>query len=154
MAASTVDIFSAYSLGMSKPKFSSMATTNSTESRESKPSCSKVALLLSLLWSHLAALLRISKTLPSTTSRSSAWDFWVEKPKQRVLTIIDLGTMFLMANPNKFLAIIIFIITTITLIYSSMTWFQFWEETDIQSKFICDSLLNKIHIFLPFREKG
>lgn len=35
-----------------------------------------------------------------------------------------------------------------------MTWFQFWEETDIQSKFICDSLLNKIHIFLPFREKG
>lgn len=63
MAASTVDIFSAYSLGMSKPMFSSMATTSSTESSESKPNCSKVAVLASLDWSHLAALRKTSNTL-------------------------------------------------------------------------------------------
>lgn len=78
IADSTVDIFSASSLGISTPKFYSIATTSSTESRESKPSCSNVALLLSLAWSHFAALLSISNTLPSTTYNNSDWDFPVE----------------------------------------------------------------------------
>jgi len=47
-AASTVDIFSASSLGISRLKYYSIATTNSTESKESKPNSSKVALLVSL----------------------------------------------------------------------------------------------------------
>lgn len=72
-AASTVDIFSASSLGMSKPKYSSIATTNSTESRESKPSSSKVADLFNLDWSHLAADFNTWYTLASTSYRIAVW---------------------------------------------------------------------------------
>ena len=58
---------------MSKPKYSSIATTNSTESKESKPSYSKVADLASLDWSHLAADLSTWNTLASTSSRIATW---------------------------------------------------------------------------------
>ena len=58
---------------MSKPKYSSIATTSSTESKESKPSSSKVADLFNLDWSHLAADFRTWYTLASTSYRIAVW---------------------------------------------------------------------------------
>lgn len=59
---------------MSNPKYSSIATTNSTESRESNPSYSKVADLANFDWSHLAADLRTWNTLASTYSSMAVWE--------------------------------------------------------------------------------
>ncbi len=55
IAGATPLIFSASSLEISKPKCSSIATTSSTPSKESKPSSSKVASLVNLSALHLAA---------------------------------------------------------------------------------------------------
>ena len=68
IAASTVDIFYASSFGMSTPKFYSIATTNYTESNESKPNYSNEAFRDSFSWLHFAAVFKISNTLLSTSS--------------------------------------------------------------------------------------
>ena len=62
-------IFSASSLEISKPKFSSIATTSSTPSKLSNPMSSKVASLVSFSILHLEADFRIWKTLASTSSK-------------------------------------------------------------------------------------
>jgi hypothetical protein len=55
IASPTEVIFSASSLEISIPKFSSIATTNSTPSKESNPNSSNVAVLDSLSTLHFAA---------------------------------------------------------------------------------------------------
>eukprot|EP01015_Nassula_variabilis_P024852 TRINITY_DN4789_c0_g1_i24.p2 TRINITY_DN4789_c0_g1~~TRINITY_DN4789_c0_g1_i24.p2 ORF type:complete len:180 (+),score=53.94 TRINITY_DN4789_c0_g1_i24:1-540(+) len=91
----TFVIFSASSLERSTPKFSSIATTNSTASRLSKPKSSKLASLFSLLTLHLAALFNTSNILLSTSSTRSIYSLVEVQKYLFIFTNLQAGYKFI-----------------------------------------------------------
>lgn len=92
-----------------------MATTNSTESRESNPNSANVACLVNFLWSHLAADLSTCMTLASTYSNKATWvGSDVEVNKYRIydnlgrLDIVGLTKWVLLARQRNIVRSIVY----------------------------------------------